>query len=103
MPDLYTWLYNKSRTLGTACMIEPDAFEQEREYMVANQLVYRGIRSPRVLQAMRTVPRHLFVSPEYADVAYTDGPLPIGKGQTISQPYIVALMTQLLQLEGHEK
>lgn len=84
-------------------MNDPNAFEQERERMVADQLIYRGIRSPRLLEAMRLVPRHLFVLPDYRDVAYSDGPLPIGNGQTISQPYIVALMTQLLQLEGHEK
>ncbi len=57
----------------------------------------------RVLEAMRTVPRHCFVPPEYRYLAYTDGPLPIGNGQTISQPYIVALMSELLELRGDEK
>ncbi len=51
---------------------------------------------------LRSVPRHLFVPEEYAHIAYSDGPLPIGHGQTISQPYIVALMTELLELEGEE-
>ena len=63
----------------------------------------RRIRDGLVLQAMRTVPRHLFVPPEYRHLAYTDGPLPIGYGQTISQPYIVALMSQLLELKGQER
>jgi len=61
--------------------------------MVANQIVRRGIEDPATLEAMRTVPRHLFVSPAYRSRAYEDGPLPIGYGQTISQPYIVAFMT----------
>jgi protein-L-isoaspartate(D-aspartate) O-methyltransferase len=71
--------------------------------MVDNQIARRGVRDKRVLEAMRAVPRHSFVQPEYQYLAYTDGPLPIGNGQTISQPYIVALMTELLELEGHEK
>jgi protein-L-isoaspartate(D-aspartate) O-methyltransferase len=75
----------------------------ERERMVVDQLIGRDIRDQRVLAAMRTVPRHAFVPGDYRHLAYSDGPLPIGEGQTISQPYIVALMTQLLSLEGHEK
>lgn len=71
--------------------------------MVDEQLVGRDICDRRVLQAMRSVPRHLFVLAEHRRHAYSDGPLPIGGGQTISQPYIVALMTQLLELEGSEK
>lgn len=63
--------------------------------MVRFQLAARGIRDPGVLDAMRRVPRHLFVPPSQRRLAYTDGPLPIGEGQTISQPYIVALMTEL--------
>ncbi|MBP1701484.1 MAG: protein-L-isoaspartate(D-aspartate) O-methyltransferase [Chloroflexi bacterium] len=77
--------------------------ESEREYMVETQLLPRRIRDGLVLQVMRTVPRHLFVPPEYRHLAYTDGPLPIGFGQTISQPYIVALMSQLLELKGQER
>lgn len=73
-----------------------------REQMVISQLVSRDIRDPAVLEAMRTIPRHRFVSVDYSNMAYTDGPLPIGSGQTISQPYIVALMTQLLDLKGDE-
>jgi protein-L-isoaspartate(D-aspartate) O-methyltransferase len=77
-------------------------FEADRKYMVENQLLSRDIRDPLVLEAMRRVPRHRFVLPEYHHLAYSDGPLPIGRGQTISQPYIVALMSQLLELKGDE-
>jgi len=80
-----------------------DSFRAQREHMVEDQLVRRGIRDPRVLAAMRAVPRHLFVPGEERSLAYEDMPLPIGRGQTISQPYIVALMTELLQLKGGEK
>ena len=78
-------------------------FEEQRNRMVNEQLLGRDIRDARVLEAMRSVPRHLFISPEYAVHAYADSPLPIGSQQTISQPYIVALMTQLLNLQGEEK
>jgi len=64
--------------------------------MVERQIHARGITNPRVLNAMRTIPRHIFVPPPYDQSAYDDAPLPIGNGQTISQPYIVALMTELL-------
>jgi protein-L-isoaspartate(D-aspartate) O-methyltransferase len=84
-------------------MAETERYREERKRMVAEQLVARGIRSALVIQAMDSVPRHLFVPEEYRSLAYEDGPLPIGQGQTISQPYIVALMTQLLQLKGGEK
>ncbi len=79
-----------------------DPYTLARDQMVAEQLASRGITDPRVLQAMSEVPRHLFVPEEYREKAYTDGPLPIGEDQTISQPYIVALMTQLLHLKGDE-
>jgi protein-L-isoaspartate(D-aspartate) O-methyltransferase len=78
-------------------------FAELRNLMVNEQLLGRDIRDRRVLDAMRAIPRHLFVSPEYARYAYADSPLPIGNEQTISQPYIVALMTQLLNLRGGEK
>jgi protein-L-isoaspartate(D-aspartate) O-methyltransferase len=71
-----------------------DEFEARRNTMVETQLVPRGIRDPRVLEAMRSVPRHLFVPPGQVDYAYDDRPLPIGSGQTISQPYIVAFMSE---------
>jgi protein-L-isoaspartate(D-aspartate) O-methyltransferase len=78
-------------------------YERERLRMVEDQLVRRGITDARVLDAMRRVPRHLFVEEALRDRAYGDHPLPIGEGQTISQPYIVGLMTSLLALEGREK
>lgn len=75
-----------------------ESFAEARSAMVAEQLARRGIRDPRVLEAMRAVAREDFVPPEYIDRAYDDGPLAIGREQTISQPYMVALMTQALQL-----
>ena len=78
-------------------------FERERERMIQDQLVSRGIADARVLAAMRRVPRHLFVEEALRDQAYGDHALPIGEQQTISQPYIVALMTSLLALRGTEK
>jgi protein-L-isoaspartate(D-aspartate) O-methyltransferase len=78
------------------------AFEGEREDMVARQLEARGVRDARVLDAMRRVPRHRFVPPELVAHAYEDTPLPIGERQTISQPYMVALMSEALALTGPE-
>jgi protein-L-isoaspartate(D-aspartate) O-methyltransferase len=80
-----------------------DSAAVSREQMVKNQLEYRGIRDARVLNAMRKVPRDRFVLPEFRDRAYDDGALPIGYEQTISQPYIVAYMTEALQLIGKER
>ena len=74
-----------------------------RERMVAKQIEARGISDPRVLAAMRTVPRHAFVAEGDQAWAYDDRPLSIGAGQTISQPYVVALMSELLALEGDER
>lgn len=71
--------------------------------MVEEQIRARGIKDERVLAAMETVERHLFVDDHLQDKAYDDGALPIGEGQTISQPYMVALMTELLELKGEEK
>ena len=79
------------------------AYERERTRMVDEQLVRRGITDERVLAAMRKVPRHLFVEEALRDRAYGDHALPIGEEQTISQPYIVALMSSLLELTGREK
>lgn len=75
----------------------------ERDGMVDHQIVARGITNPAVIAAMRRVPRHQFVPAFYAGLAYNDGPLPIGYGQTISQPHVVALMTEALALQGNEK
>lgn len=75
----------------------------ERQKMVQRQLVARGIRDTRVLEAMEEVQRHLFVDEALRDEAYDDNPLPIGDGQTISQPYMVAVMTELLETTGVER
>jgi protein-L-isoaspartate(D-aspartate) O-methyltransferase len=71
--------------------------------MVETQIASRGVKDERVLSAMRSVPRHLFVPAAYRGVAYSDCPLPIGRGQTISQPYIVAVMTELLALKPEDR
>ena len=80
-----------------------DLFERARERMVDEQLAQRGIRDERVLGAMRRVPRHLFMEEALRERAYGDHPLPIGEEQTISQPFIVGLMSALLELRGEEK
>ncbi len=80
-----------------------DAFDGPRQRMVADQIEARGVRDGRVLAAMRRVPRHRFVPEDEAAMAYEDHPLPIGQGQTISQPYIVAAMTELLELEPGDR
>ncbi len=77
-------------------------FEIARKRMVQEQLVARGITTPHLLDVFQKIPRHLFVQEAMAVQAYSDGPLPIGEKQTISQPYIVALMTDLLELTGND-
>ncbi|TVR69469.1 MAG: protein-L-isoaspartate(D-aspartate) O-methyltransferase [Spirochaetaceae bacterium] len=81
---------------GTALPADESQFARQRETMVRTQIERRNVTHPATLDAMSRVPRHLFVREENRDRAYSDGPLPIGHGQTISQPYIVALMTQLV-------
>ncbi|MGQ9492763.1 MAG: protein-L-isoaspartate(D-aspartate) O-methyltransferase [Anaerolineae bacterium] len=81
----------------------PDPYQIPREHMVTFDIEQRGVRDPEVLRAMRTVPRHEFVLPNYVNRAYGDHPLPIGYGQTISQPYIVAVMTELLKLKRSDR
>jgi protein-L-isoaspartate(D-aspartate) O-methyltransferase len=83
--------------------IQSDRFSAERENMVETQLAARGIRDERVLSAMARVPRHEFVSERYREQAYGDHPIPIAEGQTVSQPYIVALMLEVLNLEPNAK
>lgn len=78
-------------------------YKSLRENMIRDQIISRGIRDKKVLNALRKVPRHVFVDQSYKNSAYDDRPLPIGYGQTISQPYIVALMTESLNLSGNEK
>ena len=82
---------------------EEARYRERRRQMVENQLEPRSITDPQVLEAMRTVPRHRFVPEKQRNRAYHDRPLPIGFGQTISQPYIVAYMTEVLQIEGGDK
>ncbi len=89
--------------LNFAWASEESRFEEARREMVERQLKARDITDPLVIKAMEKVPRHLFVDRGLWSKAYDDRPLPIGEGQTISQPYIVALMTQLIRLKGGEK
>jgi protein-L-isoaspartate(D-aspartate) O-methyltransferase len=84
-------------------MMATDEFVLERNRMVEEQIIARGVHEPRLLAAMRSVPRHVFIPPDDLAWAYADGPLPIGHGQTISQPYIVALMIELLDLEPSDR
>jgi protein-L-isoaspartate(D-aspartate) O-methyltransferase len=79
-----------------------DPFKPSRETMVRHQIERRGVRDARVLGAMRAVPRHLFVPPKHREDAYNDHPLPIGLGQTISQPYIVAYMTEIVSPDPND-
>lgn len=88
---------------GTPADVADADFAELRMRMVESQIAARGVRDQRVLQAMRTVPRHLFVPENLQGAAYDDSPLPIGHGQTISQPYIVAVMTECLRLKGGER
>jgi len=78
-------------------------FGNQRDQMVEHHIVHRGVRSEPVLAAMRGVPREAFLPQELREFAYEDAPLPIAEGQTISQPYIVAMMTDALELKGGEK
>lgn len=84
-------------------MSEEGSYAGARAGMVRYQVEARGVADPAVLKAMREVPRHEFVPAQVKDMAYTDGPLPIGSGQTISQPYIVAYMTEALELKPGDK
>jgi protein-L-isoaspartate(D-aspartate) O-methyltransferase len=88
---------------GGSRPVDDEHFASERERMVARQIARRGITDERVLSAMRKVPRHYFTPPEYRHMAYDDGPLPIGYHQTISQPFIVALMTEILAPQPEDR
>ena len=91
--------------LGVAAQpnVEADYFASQRRVMVDEQIRSRGIEEPRLLNALETVPRHEFVPEGLREEAYRDEPLQIGSGQTVSQPYLVALMADLLELDGDEK
>ncbi|MDI3543229.1 MAG: protein-L-isoaspartate(D-aspartate) O-methyltransferase [Candidatus Atribacteria bacterium] len=86
-------------------MVELDSEKtiELRRNMVEKQLISRGIKNQRVIEAFLRVPRHLFVPPSYRDLSYQDSPLPLGQGQTISQPYIVALMVELLNPQKEDR
>ena len=84
-------------------VFEAPEIKKNREHMVKTTIQDRGISDNRVLAAMQSVPRHLFVPDKLKSVAYDDRPLPIGEGQTISQPYVVALMTEILALSGDQR
>ena len=90
---------------GTGTGPSPPPFDRqaERDRMVNDQIVARGVKDPAVIEALRWIPRHRFVLEAEAEMAYEDRPLPIGYEQTISQPYIVAFMTEALQLQGKKK
>lgn len=89
--------------IATNCFAQPENFKQQRETMVDKQIKLRGITNKEVLKAFYVVPRHEFVLPGYVRFAYTDAPLPIDEGQTISQPYIVAFMTDALELRPEDR
>jgi protein-L-isoaspartate(D-aspartate) O-methyltransferase len=89
--------------LPVVSQTQPDHFAVARQNMVETQLRARGIRDERLLSAMSEIPRHEFVEPQYRSQAYEDHPLPIDAGQTVSQPYIVGLMLELLRLEPSSK
>ncbi|OFY66727.1 MAG: protein-L-isoaspartate O-methyltransferase [Bacteroidetes bacterium RBG_13_43_22] len=82
---------------------QADKFESQRQRMVETQIRNRGVTNPEVLNAMKKVPRHLFIPKEYQDEAYNDYPLPIGYGQTISQPFIVAYMSEAVRPNSKKK
>lgn len=90
-------------TTNVGIAFSADIFEKRRHEMVEKDIKGRGVKDNRVLSAMLTVPRHLFVDDEQRNKAYNDHPLPIGEGQTISQPYVVALMTEAIDLKGNER
>lgn len=98
-------LYSQAKVFAVGCantVIDEDVFARQRKKMVKEQIAYRGVKDKRVLEAMETVPRHLFVPKEYRPYSYNDQPLQIGFGQTISQPYVVAFMTELLALDKED-
>ena len=92
-----------SQGTGTGPSPRPFDRQAERDRMVNDQIVARGVKDPAVIEALRWIPRHRFVLEAEAEMAYEDRPLPIGYEQTISQPYIVAFMTEALQLQGKKK
>jgi protein-L-isoaspartate(D-aspartate) O-methyltransferase len=88
---------------GASADCDQEKYSSQREKMTARQIAARGVRNPAVIEAMKTVPRHCFVPEDQRHSAYHDGPLPIGHGQTISQPYIVAIMSELLEVKPGQR
>ena len=103
IPLILSILLTLSLPLSLAHSSEDPAFAEARRRMIERDLQGRDIRDPKVLEIMGRIPRHLFVEPSLRGKAYADYPLPIAEGQTISQPYIVALMTQILQVQPGER
>ncbi len=100
------WMTLIAAAFNPACSTsaqQDGSFEAARQQMIGRDLKGRDITDEAVLQAMRDVPRHRFVSPAQQDIAYADFPLPIGHGQTISQPYVVAFMTQMLEVKPADR
>jgi protein-L-isoaspartate(D-aspartate) O-methyltransferase len=89
--------------IGASADCDQEKYSSQREKMVDRQIVARGVRNPTVIQAMKTVPRHCFVPEDQRHRAYHDGALPIGHGQTISQPFIVAIMSELLEVKPGQR
>ena len=90
-------------SFGARCHQSQETYQKARERMVEDQIVARGVQDTLTVRAMRTVPRHEFVPPEWRSEAYADHPLPIGYDQTISQPYIVAFMTELIRPSSNQR
>jgi protein-L-isoaspartate(D-aspartate) O-methyltransferase len=88
---------------GASADCDQEKYSSQRKKMVARQIVARGVRNPAVIEAMKTVPRHCFVPEDQRHRAYRDGPLPIGHGQTISQPYVVAIMSEMLKVKPGQR
>jgi len=95
--------FSQTQNFQQKSSLTPQQWSDKANTMVKYQIEKRGITNSNILRVMRTTPRHLFVPPALSTMAYDDYPLPIGEEQTISQPYIVALMTELLKLKGDEK
>ncbi|MFH1965805.1 MAG: protein-L-isoaspartate(D-aspartate) O-methyltransferase [Acidobacteriota bacterium] len=103
---LFTFIFSQVLLIAGCCLADDIGTKEAREArmkMVEQQIAARGVTDERVLEAMRKVERHQFVPDQYRAFAYSDRPLPIGEGQTISQPYVVAFMTEILELQKGEK
>jgi len=100
---IFIAIVSSIHSFAHAAKFTDDDFQKQRLSMVNDQIMERGVKDRSVIEAMTAVPRHKFVSENYLNRAYNDGPLPIGYGQTISQPYIVAYMTEILNLNANSR